>query len=123
MQDGDKEFGEWELFNLHLSPPSTVGHNSSAGLVVLIPFAEFEIATILEAQILPASRYDRVDAGEMEAAGCGAMHCKRVVEDVSLPVGLFRVLQLLNETTKFCCLVAVVGSEIFPALGFFDFVR
>ena len=50
------------------------------------------------------------------------MHREGVVGKRAVSVRLPRVLQLLEEATKFLCLKAVIGSEVAPAIRFLDVV-
>ena len=80
LQYADKELCQGKFLRFYFSSPSRIGNDSGTGLVVFIALAKLEIATICEAEIFSTSRNDWIIAGEVETAGSGTMHGKRVIE-------------------------------------------
>ena len=60
---------------------------------------------------------------QVEAARSRTMHREGVVQHVAIAGRFGRVLQPFYEATKLFCLIAIVGAEMFPAIGLLDGVR
>lgn len=52
LQDGDEELCQRQFFCFYFSSPSGITNDSGTGLVVFIPFTEFEIPAIFETKVL-----------------------------------------------------------------------
>ena len=50
------------------------------------------------------------------------MHRECVVQHVALAGWLWRFFQSLGEAAEFLGLIAIVGPQVLPAVGLFDFV-
>lgn len=62
LQDGDEELRQRKLLHFHLAGPSRITGDPCAGLIVFIAFAELEIATVGEAEVLATGGNDRIVA-------------------------------------------------------------
>ena len=124
LKNADEQMAQRLILLLDRTAPAGVADDTGAGqTTVLKQIDVLEVAAVVEAEIRAAGGNDGIIPREVKTAGGRAVHGEGVVEHVALAGRFGRVLELLHKTPELDHLIAVVGAEIQPAVGFLHGMR
>jgi len=74
LEDRNEELSEWQFLIFDFASPSDITHDSRAGLIVVVSFAELEITAIGKAEVLSSGGNNWIVTREVKTARSRAMH-------------------------------------------------